>query len=70
MNTSGVENNLTQALTRLSAEWDETRNYWRDAKSLEFEKNTLDPLPRHVARAATAIAELNALLRKVRHDCE
>ncbi len=70
MNTSGLENNLTQALKILSAEWAQTRASWRDIKAQEFEKNHLDPIPHHVASAATVIAELNALLRKVRNDCE
>lgn len=70
MNTNGVENNLTQALKNLSAEWQQARGSWRDAKSQEFEKNYLEPLPHHIARATSAITELNELLRKVRHDCE
>lgn len=70
MNTSGAENNLAQALKNLSAEWQRARDHWRDVKSQEFEEKYLEPLPHHVGRASAAIAELNALLRKVRHDCE
>jgi len=70
MNTGGVENNLAQAWKNLSAEWQQTRTFWRDAKAAEFEKTYLAALPHHVARAVTVTAEINALLRKVRHDCE
>ena len=70
MTTSGLENNLAQALKNLSAEWQGTREHWRDAKAGEFEKAYLEPLPHQVAKAAGVIAELNALLRRVHHDCE
>ena len=33
MSTSGVENLLAQALKNLSAEWQETRDHWRDRKA-------------------------------------
>ena len=70
MTTSGLENNIAQALKNLSAEWQQTREHWRDGKAAEFEKTYLEPLPHHVARAVSVITELNALLRQVRHDCE
>jgi hypothetical protein len=70
MNISGTENLLAQAVKDLSAEWQQTKAHWRDVKADEFEKKYLEPLPQHVARAATAIEEITALLRKVRHDCE
>ena len=50
MSTSGVENLLSQALKNLSAEWQETRDHWRDRKAAEFEKEYLEPLPQHVAQ--------------------
>jgi hypothetical protein len=39
-------------------------------KSQEFERNYLEILPHHVARAMTVIEEIDVLLRKVRNDCE
>jgi hypothetical protein len=39
-------------------------------KSLEFESKFLDPLPGYIARASTALEELDTLLRKVKADCE
>ncbi|MEA3189061.1 MAG: hypothetical protein QOD99_2891 [Chthoniobacter sp.] len=70
MNISGVENHLAQALKNLSAEWQQTCADWRDVKSQEFEKNYLEALPHHVTRAAAVMVEINALLKRVRHDCE
>lgn len=61
---------LDEATKKLQTEWQQTRAYWTDAKSLEFHKTYLDPLPTLVAQAGLAVDELNALLSKVRHDCE
>jgi hypothetical protein len=62
--------NLAQAVKELSLEWERTKSSWRDVKSQEFERNYLEILPHHVARAMTVIEEIDVLLRKVRNDCE
>jgi hypothetical protein len=61
---------LEEATRRLQADWNQTRSTWTDAKALEFHRTYLEPLPALVAQAGAAIEELNALLSKVRHDCE
>ena len=61
---------LLQAMKELSVEWDRTRSFWRDMKSLEFEKKYLAELPHHIRRAADAMEEIEAVLGKVRTDCE
>ena len=61
---------LIQAMKELSAEWDQARSSWRDAKSLEFEATYLAELPQHIRRAAEAMEEIETVLRKVRADCE
>ena len=61
---------LIQAMKELSAEWDQARSSWRDAKSLDFEEKYLAELPMHIRRAAEAMEELETVLRKVRSDCE
>jgi hypothetical protein len=61
---------LEEATKKLQSDWQQTRFSWTDAKSLEFHKVYLEPLPSLVAQAGIAVAELNALLSKVRHDCE
>jgi hypothetical protein len=61
---------LEEAAKKLQMEWQQTRSTWTDAKSLEFQKTYLEPLPPLVAQAGNAVEELNALLSKVRHDCE
>lgn len=61
---------LVQAAKDLLLEWDLTRGKWQDAKGLEFEERFLSELPQHVSRAAESIEEIDALLRKIRSDCE
>ena len=70
MNTRAAAANLAQATKDLSIAWQEVRTYWRDTKSAEFESKYLDPLPGYVARAGSALEELDVLLRKVKADCE
>jgi hypothetical protein len=61
---------LIQAMKELSAQWDQARSSWRDAKSLQFEEKFLAELPQHIRRSAEAMEEIEAVLRKVRSDCE
>jgi len=61
---------LIQAMKGLSIQWERTRAHWHDVKSQEFEREYLGELPQQIARAATAIEEINTLLQKVRSDCE
>ncbi len=70
MSTRVSSTNLEEAVKKLSAEWQETRGYWMDAKSREFEHDYLAELPNLVSQARTAVEELDAFLRKVRSACE
>jgi hypothetical protein len=70
MNTRTSASNLAQAMKELSLKWQQTRADWRDAKAIEFDDRYLEVLPQHVARASSAIEEIDALLKKVRSDCE
>ena len=70
MSTRVSSANLEEAVKRLSAEWQRTRDYWMDAKSREFEREYLEELPSMVMQARTAIEEIDVLLRKVRSACE
>lgn len=70
MSTRVSSANLEEAVKKLSADWDQTRGYWTDAKSREFARDYLEELPNLVAQARTAVEEIDALLRKVRGACE
>lgn len=70
MSIAGSANNLHEAVKNLKASWQQTKASWRDVKSLEFEARFLENLPIDAARAVAVMAEIDALLKKVRSDCE
>jgi len=70
VNLSGNKSRLVAATKELLLRWDETRHYWRDAKSQEFDQHYLSELRVQVDKAVTVIEKLDELLKKVRSDCE
>jgi len=54
----------------LRAQWQDTKNYWKDAKSQEFEHKYMEELLASVDRAVTVIDQLDKLVTKIRNDCE
>jgi len=70
MNLAGSKSRLVSVTKELYLRWQETKNYWRDAKSEEFERRYLQELFIGVDRTVTVIEKLDELLKKVRTDCE
>jgi hypothetical protein len=70
MNLSGNKGRLIGLTRELSLQWDETKNFWRDAKSDEFERKYMLELSAHVNRATVVLEQLEELLKKVRSECE
>ena len=70
MSMSGSRGRLAAITNELSVQWKETKTYWRDAKSQEFENRFLQELFVSVDRSVTVIEKLDELLKKVRSDCE
>lgn len=68
MNAS--KNRLMGLTKQLRADWEQTRQYWNDAKSLEFEKRFLEELMAGVNLAVTNIDALERVISQVRSDCE
>ncbi|HWX22003.1 MAG TPA: hypothetical protein VN578_19050 [Candidatus Binatia bacterium] len=68
MNASGAR--LGAITKELWANWQQTRDSWNDAKSLEFEQKYVLELRASVDRAVTVIDQLDELVAKIRHDCE
>ena len=59
------------ALTRqLSAQWLQTKEYWQDAKTVEFERKYMDELLVGVDKAVTVMDQVDKLVAKIRNDCE
>jgi hypothetical protein len=59
------------ALTRdIVNQWDATRDYWRDAKALEFQRKYIEELTASVDKATGVLDELDKVIAKIRSDCE
>jgi len=59
------------ALTKeLLNRWQQTKENWRDEKSLDFQSKYMEPLDTQVNAAIAAIEKLDKVLNKVRSDCE
>jgi hypothetical protein len=70
MSLSANKGRLTGTARELSIQWEQTKNYWRDQKSAEFEKKYLDEMFVFVNKTVAAFEKLEELLKKVRSDCE
>ena len=70
MSLTANKTRLVMLTKDLSNKWEQTKEYWRDAKSLEFEHKYLDELLASVDRAVTVIEQLDRLVTKIRNDCE
>ena len=70
MNLSSTRSRLVAVTKELMLRWQETKNSWKDDKSLEFEHRYLEELFIRVDKAVTVIEKLDALLAKIKKDCE
>jgi len=67
---TGAQNRLMGLTKELRVEWENTKHYWNDAKSQEFEKKYLEELFAAVNHAITNIDSLERLLKKIHADCD
>ncbi len=70
MSTRASAASLAQAVKDLTFQWHQTQTAWHDSKSQEFERQFLEDLPSHLARALAAMEQIDALVKKVRTACE
>jgi hypothetical protein len=70
MSLSASRSRLSAITKEVWSHWQDTKKYWRDAKSQEFEHHYMEELLIRVDKAVTVIEKLDALLTKVRKDCE
>ncbi len=61
---------LSGLTKELRNQWEDTKVYWKDAKSQEFEKRFMEELLASVERTVTVIEQLDKLVTKIRKDCE
>jgi len=70
MNLSGNKAQITGSTKELLVRWSETKNFWRDGKTQEFEEKYILELTARVAKTITIIDKLDEVLQKVHHDCD
>jgi len=70
MNLSGSKSRLAGSARELFQRWAETKNYWHDEKSQEFERRYLEDLFIRVDKTVAVIEKLDEILKNVRTDCE
>lgn len=67
---SASQNRLAGLTNDLRTEWEQTKHYWNDAKSREFEQRFLTELFSAVNQTINNIESLERVLAKIRNDCE
>ena len=70
MNVSTNGKVVLAATRELARKWDQTKQFWRDAKSEEFERQYLAGLMSDVERAIPIMDELDRLMTTIRRECE
>ncbi len=67
---SGNGSKLMAITKEFSNQWQQTKEYWRDDKSQEFERQYMQELLAGVDRAVGVMEQLDKLVSKIRTDCE
>jgi hypothetical protein len=70
MSMAGSKARLVGVTKELRLKWEDTKNYWRDAKAQEFERKYLQELFIGVDKTVAVVEKLDELLKKVKQDCE
>ena len=69
MSLLGNRSRVTGLTKEVVAQWQHTKESWRDSKSEEFERRYMDELLSSVNTACSAIEQLDKVLSKMRKDC-
>lgn len=67
---TGASNRLMALTKELFREWEQTRQFWNDDKSREFEERFINELMAGARQATNSIEILEQVLNKVRSECE
>lgn len=67
---SATQSRLVSLTNELKAEWEQTKHYWNDAKSREFEERFMNELFPAVNQSLATIESLERVLAKLHQDCE
>lgn len=67
---SATQSRLNGLTNELKSDWEQTKHYWNDAKSREFEERFMNELFPAVNQAIVTIESLERILAKLRQDCQ
>lgn len=70
MNIAANKGRLRNITRDLIVEWRHTRETWRDAKAVEFEREYLDEVTSGVEQTVIVIGKLDEIVRRIHKDCE
>jgi hypothetical protein len=70
MSMTSNKSRLAGLTKEILLKWQETRESWQDAKSMEFERQYIAELEADVDSAAAVIEQLDKILAKLKSDCE
>ena len=70
MNLTGNKAQISGSTKELILRWSETKNYWHDPKSKEFEERYMLELMARVDKVTTLIDKLEEVLQKAHKDCD
>ncbi len=70
MSLSAKRTRLAAITKELAADWNKTKEAWRDVKSHEFERKYLQELFTSVDSSMTVLDQLEKVLEKLKIDCE
>ena len=70
MTISANGRSLAIATKDLFRRWEETKQFWQDAKAGDFEQEYLTQLQTAVDRATPVFEDLDKLVTRVRSECE
>ena len=70
MSMTASKSRLEGLTKELLSKWAQTKDYWRDTKSQEFEQRFMNELLADVNRTVASIQELEKIITKVGSDCE
>ena len=68
MNANGTR--LSAITKELWRQWEQTKEYWQDQKSQEFQRRYLEDLVATVDKTVAVIEQVDKLIMKIRKDCE
>ena len=67
---SAAGGKLSAVTKVLSSQWQQTKEFWKDTKAQEFERQYLDELFTSVDKAVGIMDQVEKLVAKIRSDCE